>query len=155
MADEAGDAPTGVERIAEELKARVENERAAGAYADDLSDIELPKPGDDSGASSIARGFDLTTPGPRVQFRPELGFSSKPVVGPAITQVKRVLLRLQLYVFDDLARQTDAAITRVEKALAVEIETRERLEREVRELERRTAELEAGSEPSASQRRAR
>jgi hypothetical protein len=35
MADEAGRAPTEVERIAEELKARVENERAAGAYADE------------------------------------------------------------------------------------------------------------------------
>jgi hypothetical protein len=155
MADEAGAAPTEIERITEELKERFENARAAGAYADDLSDVELPKPGEESGAPSIARGFDLTAPGPRVRFRPELGFSSKPVVGPAITQVKRLLLRLQLYVFDDLARQADAAITRVENALAVEIETRERLEREVRELERRTAELEAGSERSASQRRAR
>ena len=65
-----------------------------------------------------------------MRFRPELGFSSKPVVGVPITFVKRVLLRLQLYVFDDLARQADEAIERVENRLAVEIATRERLERE-------------------------
>jgi hypothetical protein len=53
--------------------------------------------------------------GPRVRFRPELGFSTKPVIGPAITLVKRFILRLLRYVFDDLARQTDAAIARVER----------------------------------------
>jgi len=133
MADESGS--TYVDQITTELKARVERRRAAGSYADDLSDVELEKP-------SLAPGSDLGAPGPRVQFRPELGFSSKPVVGPAITQFKRLLLRLQLYVFDDLARQADTAITRVENALAVEIETRKRLEGEVERLERRTAELE-------------
>jgi hypothetical protein len=132
MADESG--PTDVDQITTELKARVERERTAGGYADDLSEMELERP-------SLAH--DLGAPGPRVQFRPELGFSSKPVVGPAITQFKRLLLRLQLYVFDDLARQADTAITRLENALAVEIETRKRLEGEVERLERRTAELEA------------
>jgi hypothetical protein len=48
-----------------------------------------------------------------------------------ITQVKRLVLRLQFHVLDDLARQTDAAITRLDRALAVEIATRERLEREL------------------------
>jgi hypothetical protein len=74
-----------------------------------------------------------------VRFRPELGFSSKPVIGPGITLVKRFYLRLLFYVFDDLARQTDAAIVRLETALAVEITARERIERDmkhkVRELE--------------------
>jgi hypothetical protein len=46
---------------------------------------------------------------------------------------------LQLYVFDDLARQADTAIRRVEAALAVEIAARERLENEVRELKARLA----------------
>ena len=72
-----------------------------------------------------------------MRFRPELGFSAKPVIGPVITLVKRFILRLQLYVFDDLARQADTAIRRVEAALAVEIATRERLENEVRELKTR------------------
>jgi phage shock protein A len=134
MGDESG--PTDADQVTMELKARVERERTAGAYADDLSDMELDKP-------SLALGSGLGAPGPRVQFRPELGFSSKPVVGSAITQFKRFLLRLQLYVFDDLARQADTAIMRLENALAVEIETRKRLEGEVERLERRTAELEA------------
>jgi hypothetical protein len=122
-----------VSQLAEELKARADRERAAGAYADDLSGFTLPKPNE----SSIAEGFDLRAGEPRVRFRPELGFSTKPVVGPVLTLSKRGILRLLRYVFDDLARQTDAAIGRVEGALAVEIATRERLEREVDDLKAR------------------
>jgi hypothetical protein len=125
MAEGRAQQPVDAEQIVSGLKERVERERAAGGYADDLSQSELEKPQ----AAEAAR----------VRFRPELGFSSKPVVGVPITFVKRVLLRLQLYVFDDLARQADEAIGRVENRLAVEIATRERLEREleakVRELE--------------------
>jgi hypothetical protein len=121
MADEPG-RRSDVEHIAAALKERVERERAAGAYADDLSGFELQTPGEDAG--------------PRVRLRPELGFSSKPVIGPVITQVKRLVLRLQFHVLDDLARQTDAAITRLERALAVEIATRERLERELEDKHR-------------------
>jgi hypothetical protein len=120
--------PIDVEQLTAELKERVEKERAAGAYADDLSDLELrtlPLAGYASGS--------------RVRFRPELGFSSKPVIGPVITLVKRVILRLQFYVLDDLARQADAAIADVEGRLAAEIATRGRLEGElgakIRELE--------------------
>jgi hypothetical protein len=116
------------------LKERVESERAAGAYPDDLSGFELEIPKES---------------GPRVRFRPELGFSSKRVIGPPITLAKRTLLRLQLYVFDDLARQADEAIRQLEDRLEVEIATRERLEGEIRELEERVRGLE---EP---QRRAR
>lgn len=121
------------EQLVEGLRQRAETERAAGGYADDLS------------------GFELEVPeeiGPRVRFRPELGFSSKRVIGRPITGVKRVLLRLQLYVFDDLARQADEAIQGVERRLEVEIATRERLEAAVRELEARVHELEnAGRQP--------
>jgi hypothetical protein len=126
---------TDLSRLADELQERTEQERAGGRYPDDLSGFELQKPQ----AGSIAEGFDLGSTEPRVRFRPELGFSTKPVVGPAITLVKRVILRLQLYVFDDLARQADSAIRRVEAALAVEIATRERLENEFRELKERLA----------------
>jgi hypothetical protein len=119
-----------------ELKQRAEQERASGGYPDDLSDVVLEHPG------SLVHGFDLQSGRPRVEFRPQLGFSSKPVVGPAITLVKRFYLRLLFYVFDDLARQTDTAIGRVENALAFEIAARERLEGEVRELEKRIAGLE-------------
>jgi hypothetical protein len=128
MTDEPAQRSIDTEQLVAELGERVERERAAGAYADDLSDLELrtlPLPG---GAS-----------GPRVRFRPELGFSSKPVIGPVITLVKRLILRLQFYVLDDLARQADAAIADVEARLAAEIATRGRLEGEmeakIRELE--------------------
>jgi hypothetical protein len=108
------------------LRERTEQERAAGGYPDDLASVALDEPG------SIVQGFDLQSRGPRVQLRPELAFSSKPVVGPAITFVKRFYLRLLLYVLQDLARQTDTAIARIETALAVEIATRERREQELR-----------------------
>jgi predicted ATP-grasp superfamily ATP-dependent carboligase len=49
---------------------------------------------------------------------------------------------LQLYVFDDLARQADDAIQAVERRLEVEIATRERLEGQVSELEARIRRLE-------------
>jgi hypothetical protein len=124
-----------VSQLAEELRARADRERADGGYPDDLSGFELQKPQ----AGSIAEGFDLGSNEPRVRFRPELGFSAKPVIGPVITLVKRFILRLQLYVFDDMARQADTAIRRVETALAVEIAARERLENEVRELKARLA----------------
>jgi hypothetical protein len=123
------------DEVVARLRERVAKERAAGAYGDDLSEVELEPPG-------IAAGFDLDASGPRVRFRPELGFSSKPVIGHVITVVKRFYLRLLLHVFDDLARQTDQAIARVESALAVEVATRERLERDLRELETRVAGLE-------------
>jgi SAM-dependent methyltransferase len=108
-----------VERLVEELKERVARERAAGAYADDLAGVELevlPPQGD-----GLAEGFDLQPGQPRVRFRPELGFSSKPVIGPVITGVKKVILRLIFFVMDDLARQTDAAVARLEAALAAEM----------------------------------
>ena len=128
MPEEQVQRPFDVAELVGELRERVERQRATGAYADDLSGIALQIPARASSASS-----------PRVQFRPELGFSSKPVIGPVITLVKRLILRLQFYVFDDLARQADRAITDVEARLAAEIAVRERLEAEteakVRELE--------------------
>jgi hypothetical protein len=140
MAKEPAQRPFDVEQFTAELKDRVERERAAGAYGDDLSDVEL---------ETLPLAEDAS--GPRVRFRPELGFSSKPVIGPVITLVKRLLLRLQFYVFDDLARQADTAIADVEARLAAEIATRERLEGElegkIRALEGKIRLLESRSGP--------
>jgi hypothetical protein len=124
VAEEPAQSPVALERLTAQLKERVERERAAGAYADDLSGIEL---------ESLPHAGAASTP--RVRFRPELGFSSKPVIGPVITLIKRVILRLQFYVLDDLARQADEAIANVEARLAAEIAMRERLEDEVEALE--------------------
>ena len=91
----------------------------------------------------LAQGFDLAGGGPRVRFRPELGYSSKPVIGPVITLVKKFFLRLIFFVMDDLARQTDTAVTRLESALAAEVAARERAdragERRAREARKRTS----------------
>jgi hypothetical protein len=129
MAEKPAQSPIDIDQLVAELKGRVETERAAGAYEDDLSEFELEPPAPMEYAS-----------GQRVRYRPELGFSSKPVVGPVITLIKRFVLRLQFYVLDDLARQADAAITDLEGRLAAEIATRERLESE---MEAKIAGLEA------------
>jgi hypothetical protein len=152
MSQERTEAAGYAERLADELRERVERERAAGAYPDDLSEVELQVPRH-GGSVPISEGFDLEAVDPSVRFRPELGFSAKPVVGPAITLVKKSILRLLFYVLDDLARQTDTAIRRVETALAVEVATRERLEDQVGELEARIARLEA-AETTRRRRRA-
>jgi hypothetical protein len=142
-----------------DLKERADRERADGGYpdADELSDLALEAPPEEH---PLLQSFDLGGPAPRIRFRPELGFSSKPVVGPVITGVKKLNLRLLFYVFDDLARQVDAAIGRLASALASEANTREAasarqeealrretearraLEREVEALSARIAELE-------------
>jgi SAM-dependent methyltransferase len=114
-----------VERLVIELKERVARERAAGAYGDDLSGIELEVPPPMASRDGLAAGFDLAGGGPRVRFRPELGYSSKPIVGPVITLVKKFFIRLLFFVLDDLARQTDTAVTRLESALAAEAGARE------------------------------
>jgi O-antigen chain-terminating methyltransferase len=59
------------------------------------------------------------------------------VIGRPITLVKQFLLRLLFFVFDDLARQTDTAIRRLEVALAVQTGDLQR------EAQRRDAETDA------------
>jgi O-antigen chain-terminating methyltransferase len=113
-----------VERLVEELRARVARERASGTYTEDLSGVALEVPPEPS-SGRVVEGFGLEAGGPRIRFRPELGFSAKPVVGPVITLVKKLLLRLLFFVLDDLARQADAAVQRLEAALAAEAAARE------------------------------
>jgi hypothetical protein len=154
------DRPFDPAELVADLKERADRERAEGGYpdADELSDLALEEPR--SGAHPLLESFDLGGTAPRIRFRPELGFSSKPVVGPVITGVKKLNLRLLFHVFDDLARQTDAAIGRLASALAAEANTREAattrqeealrretearkvLERDVEALSARIAELE-------------
>jgi SAM-dependent methyltransferase len=108
-----------VTRLVEELKERVARDRAAGKYADGVAGARLEV------LPPLATGFDLDGGSPHIRFRPELGFSSKPVVGPVITLVKKVLLRLLFFTLDDLAQQSDAAVQRLQNALAAEIAARE------------------------------
>jgi SAM-dependent methyltransferase len=126
-----------VELLVKELKERLARERATGAYADDLSGVELQKPLPTDEAASLGAAYDDA---PRVRFRPELGFSSKRVIGRPITLVKQFILRLLFHVFDDLARQTDAALGRIEVALAVQSGD---LQREARRFDAETERLDA------------
>src|SRR5262245_58390047 len=87
-----------VDALVEDLRARVARAKAEGRYADDLSGIGLRPP----------------APEARVRFRPELAYSTKPLVGRPLTAVKKLLLRLLVHVFDDLARQADAGIAAAE-----------------------------------------
>jgi SAM-dependent methyltransferase len=141
-----------VEQLVAELKERVERERAAGAYANDLSGVSLEVP-----APALADGFDIGAGGNRIRFRPELAFSSKPVIGPVITLVKKFFIRLLFFVLDDLARQSDAAVTRLEMALKAEAAARDSalgvrdstigaVKTDVRSLSLRADEFEAGIE---------
>ena len=109
-----------VERLVEDLRGRVARARAEGHYGDDLSGLELIPP----------------PPEARVRFRPELAYSSKPVVGAPLTAIKRFILRLLVHVFDDLARQTDAAVGRISaevRAWDREVRDRSQAEAAVRE----------------------
>jgi SAM-dependent methyltransferase len=89
-----------VDALVEDLRERVARARREGLYADDLS----------------GQGLRAPAPEARVRFRPELAYSTKPVVGRPLTAVKKTLLRLLVHVFDDLARQADAGIAAAEAA---------------------------------------
>jgi SAM-dependent methyltransferase len=157
-----------VEQLVDELHERVERERAAGGYTKDAAFVEL-----DIGNGEPGRGNSApATPAvPQVVYRPEVGYSSRPVIGPVLTGVKRLFYRLFQYPLDDLAHQTNTAVhqlhargDRAEQAvetvqalreridtLANQLElahrlTAESLGRDVRSLAERLAELEATQE---------
>ena len=144
MTENPANRPIDTEGLVAKLRERVAEERAAGAYADDLSGVELEVlPSERRPQTGLAARFDLGAGSPRIRFRPELGFSSKPVIGPGITLVKKFYLRLLFFVLDDLARQADAAVTRLEAALSAEIAARERAEADLMDVAKRQEELES------------
>ena len=111
-----------VEALVEDLRGRVARARAEGGYADDLSGERLVAP----------------PPVARVRFRPELAYSTKPLIGRPLTAVKKVLMRLTVHPFDDLARQADSEITAVDAAaqaaIEAEADVRERVQADVARL---------------------
>jgi SAM-dependent methyltransferase len=113
-----------VEELTESLRERVEHERAAGRYTEDVASLPLEPIGET--APQIRRPPDASpTDRPRrVVYRPEVGYSSRRLVGPILTVAKRLFYRVFFYPLDDLARQTDDAVQRVEEAIATEVGTR-------------------------------
>jgi SAM-dependent methyltransferase len=103
-----------VERLVSDLRERVKVLRAQGAYGAEPAPGALPLP-----------------PEARVRFRPELGYSSKPIVGRPLTALKRLILRLLFHVFDDLARQTDVALDQVSATLGAQVEAHGRTQADV------------------------
>ncbi|WP_246496300.1 hypothetical protein [Miltoncostaea marina] len=137
MSEPAQEPAVDVERLVDELRERVARMRAAGAYADDLTGIDLELPAESA----------------PVVFRPQLAYSTKRGVGKPLTLLKRAILRLLVHVFDDLARQTSTAVQRLDgelrevrrhadEALAAEAVARSRAERDLQSLMGRIEALE-------------
>lgn len=120
--EDGGSGSIDLDRLMRDLKARVAARRAAGADDGDLLDSPLGAP---AGAPALS-----------VRLRPETAYSSKPVVGRAITFGKRLQIRVLYHFLDDLAAQANAALGGLRAALEAETRARERLEQRVRELER-------------------
>jgi SAM-dependent methyltransferase len=99
-----------VEQLVNDLRGRVERERAAGRYADEVASLDL-EPVQAEPPKAI-ENVDAPAPPvtPRVVYRPELGYSSRRVIGPVLTAVKRLFYRMFSYPLDDLARQTNDAV---------------------------------------------
>jgi SAM-dependent methyltransferase len=113
-----------VEELAESLRERVEHERAAGRYTEDVASLALEPIGETAAQITRAPDASPTDRRRRVVYRPEVGYSSRRLVGPILTAAKRLFYRVFFYPLDDLARQTDDAVQRVEEAIAAEVGTR-------------------------------
>ena len=115
-----------LDRLMADLKRRVAARRAAGEYDQRLFDVP----------------FDEDLPGgggELVRLRMETAYSSKPLVGKAITLGKRIQIRLLFHFLNDVVTQTNAALTGMRAALDKEERAREALEDRVRDLEARLA----------------
>jgi SAM-dependent methyltransferase len=134
-----------VEELVDDLRERVERERAAGRYTDDLASVPLEPVGSEPPATPD-RGATPAARPPQVVYHPEVGYSSRPLIGPILTAAKRLFYRLFFYPLDDLARQTSDAVQylndsdrRLEQSVAAETATalglRERIDTLANQLE--------------------
>ena len=122
------------ERLVAELRERAERQRAGGGYAQDLAALGLePSSRGLEDAVEADSATEAAVPPAQVVYRPQVGYSSRPIVGPVLTAFKRVVYRLFHYPLDDLARQTDDAVRRLQTAVAVEAATRQASLQEVKD----------------------
>lgn len=109
-----------VDLLVDDIRRRAAAMRAGGAYPDSLLDAPFDLDGDDP------LGAPLAAP---ITLRPERGYSTKPVVGPGITGVKRVAEKLVHHVVQDGLDQASIRIEHLSRALEdVERRTDERLD---------------------------
>ena len=113
--------PIDVEQVVADLQERVAKARAKGGHDQAILDTRF------------SLGQD------RIVLRPEVAFSSKRVIGPPISALKRTLIRLQFRFLDDVVGQVNAAIDAERLARESEVGLREVLAVRVQSLE---AELE-------------
>lgn len=119
-----------VDRLMADLKARVAARRRLGEYDPEVLDLPF-----DAGLDEDATGA------PHVRLRLETAYSSKPVVGRAITAAKRLQIRSVFHFLNDAVTQVNAALASMRAALESEVRSREALEDRVRELEAELDEL--------------
>lgn len=123
-----------LDRLMADLKRRVAARRMAGEYDERLFDVP----------------FDEDLPGgvgELVRLRMETAYSSKPLVGRAITLGKRLQIRLLFHFLNDVVTQTNAALASMRANLDAEERAREALEDRVRELETALAAARASGPP--------
>jgi predicted TPR repeat methyltransferase len=125
-----------VAQLVDDLRGRVERERVGGRYVDDVASVQLePVPGEPPQTAGESE-TPPTASTPYVVYRPQVGYSSRPLIGSGLTAVKRLFYRLFLYPLDDLARQANDAVKHLherldassqlaEQAMAVEAAVRE------------------------------
>jgi hypothetical protein len=122
--------PTGpiidVDRLVSDLQERVAARTAAGEYDDGL--LRTP--------------FSLfsDTPVGTIVLRPDAAYSSKPVIGPVITRIKRALIASLFHFLNDAVSQANVALASSRRALDAETSAREALEAQMMDTERQLTE---------------
>ena len=117
-----------VDRLMDDLKARVAHRRAAGDLDPEI--LDMPFDADD--------GVPVRT---AIRLRPEVAYSSKPGIGRVITLAKRTLIRLQYHFTADIVAQANTALASLEDARREEERARQALERRTAQLEDELADL--------------
>ena len=122
------DVPTlDVDQIVADLQQRVAARHARGGYDPQVLD----------------RRFELVEG--KIVLRPEVAYSSKPLVGGPITALKRMVIRLQIHFLNDLVSQINAVVAAHVAKLEAETRRRIALEERVETLEQQ---LVKGKDPA-------
>jgi hypothetical protein len=113
-----------VERLVADIRRRAVAYRERGAYPDSILGAPFDLDLGEGGAGSLAAP---------IRLRPQLGYSSKPVIGRIITLIKRVVEKLVHHVVQDGLDQASLKIEHLARSLEdVERRAEERAEAALR-----------------------